>query len=234
MIKPCKIQHVSNLNKTYPYLSKVTWKPNAPYLALCGNIGDVTSKDFTDFIDCIARDYEKVVLVAGPIEYQTDMKKAEAILKGIETYIPNFHFLNDRSIMLDEHTKLIGSTMWPQIDSMSFMYDTHLSKVKLQGNYITPKKINELHMASKEFIMTSLQHNNNCIVVSHFNPSKQLNADATHSYIPKQAIANYASNLEYLFKPSLQAWICGAINMSDTIEINNIPLTCNNIFSNTV
>lgn len=230
-----KLQYVSNIYKKYPGISKVrltkvSWKPTSPNLALCGNIGDATDKEFVNFIDTLSKDYDNVFMVAGPIEYHNNMKEAQIILKGMESYIPNFHFMNNKTYNIDG-TTIIGSTMWPAIDSMSFIYSTDISKIKVDKEYMTPKKINSLHKLDKDFIETTLQDEEitSAIVMTHFNPSKSFNSDAIHSYIPKQAMNNFASNLEYMFQPPIKKWICGAINMSDTIEINGIPLSCNNL-----
>lgn len=228
------IQHISNLCWKTNNISKVTIKPVAPYLALAGNIGNVNNKEYTCFIDNVCRDYEKVFLVPGPKEYEhCNMQATKRYLKNLEVHNSNFHVLDNRSMLLDDDHIILGSTLWPNTNMMSFMYDEQLANIKDEfGNYLTSNKIKVMHLYCKDFIKREFQNAEQrgfkCIVVSHFNPVLEMNGEG-NSYVSKAALSNYNSDLEDFFVDTpLIYWICGAMNTQSEMNINGIPLVCNN------
>lgn len=229
-----KIQYISNL---YKYdLNKCHIKPNKPYLAMCGNIGDASKKEFTSFIDSTCQDFEKVLFVPGVREY-TNMPKTEADLyfNSLQKHNQNFTFMNNKTHQIDD-TLVIGSIMWPNVSIMSSMYDNLMLNMKIDDeHYITPRTIKILHQECEAFIKQSLSDNKNkeCLVISHFCPSLVMNSDNQNSYIPTLVKNNYACDLESILKPPLTIWISGVIDDCIEYEINNIKLLCNNKVENT-
>jgi hypothetical protein len=228
-----KLQYVSNL---YKYdLNKCYIKPTKPYLALCGNIGDASTKEFTSFIDKTCQDFEKVLFVPGAKEY-INMPKVEADLyfNSLEKHNTNFEFMDNKVINIDDSI-IIGCVMWPNVSNMSCLFDDSMMNIKLDTTqYITPKKLKTMHIECRNFITETLSNiknkntNSECIIMSYFCPSYKMNSDNQHMYIPKMVKNNYASDLEDLLRAPLSVWITGVIDDIIEYEINNVKLLSNN------
>lgn len=198
---------------------------------MCGNIGDASKKEFTNFIDNTCQDFEKVLFVPGVREYVNMPKKeADLYFNSLQKHNQNFTFMNNNTQQIDD-TVVIGSTLWPNVSTMSSMYDNLMMNIKIDHeHYITPRKIKLMHQECKTFIRQSLSDNRNkrCIVISHFCPSLVMNSDNQNSYIPTLVKNNYATDLESLLEPPLTIWISGVIDDRIEYEINDIKILCNN------
>jgi hypothetical protein len=227
-----RIQYVSNLHTHN--LNRVRIKPVAPYLAICGNIGNTLTRDYVNFVDHITHEYEKVYFVPGLVDYMhQDIETVELFFKDLEVFNPNFKVLNNKSDVIGS-TRIIGSTLWPNINALTYLYDTSLTLIKKDNTtYLTPNSLKLLHEKDKYYISKSLENTSlDTVVISHFSPSFILNSDNPQSYIPKQVMPNFASNFHDFFKPPVKAWITGIIDTSDKIYINEIPLLVNSMNCN--
>lgn len=228
-----KIQYVSNICWKTKSISKVSIKQTSPYLALAGNIGDVNDKDYTCFVDNVCKDFDKVFLVPGPKEYHgSNLKATRLYLDNLEAHNSNFHVIDNSKVCLNNDYVIVGSTLWPNTNTMALMYDEQLSNIKDEfGNYLTSHKLKVMHLKCKDFVKKELsiaaQAGKKCIVISHFSPYNEINGEGEF-YIPKVAYSNYSSDLIELFDSPLVQWICGAMHTESEVLINGIPVCCNN------
>lgn len=228
------MQYLSNLHK-YD-LAKVKIKQIAPNIAIAGNVGNTRCRKYTNFFDSLCKDFNKVILIPGPHDYlSSNILEATEYLNFLRAHNHGkLHILNNDYVIIDG-VRIIGSTFWPAMTGMSALCDDQLLRVKLSDDpysFISPKMIKHKHRSSIEYITRELRCSEiageKVVLVTCFSPSLQLNSDKQSSYIPKMIINNYASSCDHLFKiSSLKNWIVGEIDATDTIYINDVPLSVN-------
>lgn len=214
-----KIKYVSNLHRHD--LKKITIKPNKPYLAICGNVGDVTSKEYTQFFDTVCKDFERVFFVPGVQDYLA--AAPHMYFEGLQVHNKNLQVLVDQSVDL-ENGKVVGSILWPRMTAMTAMYEGHLFNIVDQnGEYMTPTKINRFHQANVAFLTKELVlEPKETIVLTNFSPTHALNPDASNpEYLPRVASYIRGVNMEHLFGTHVTLWFVGVPGTEMEITINN-------------
>jgi hypothetical protein len=198
-----KIQHVSNV-KNYKI------KATKPYLAISGNIGDIKTPQYTSFIDCVCKDFDRVFFVPGIHDYLSaeNMKEADEYFYKLQKHNKNLEIMNDKVCYLENH-KIVGSVMWPRIYAMPAMYEGFLFNLKDgNGEYMTPTKINRLHRKNTDFLLKELLNEKSpIIVITHFSPTLAEEDASNPNYLPKYVISNRASNMPYLFTSNIIMWL---------------------------
>lgn len=229
---PNKLQYVSNLHRHD--LRKVAIRPERPYLAVCGNVGDMKTKEYTGFFDAVCRDFEKVFFVPGVHDYLSapSMYQADVYFRGLEVHNRNLTVMTNRVVDLGDEGRVVGSVLWPRLTAMAAMYEGYMLDIKDEhGDYMTPKKINRLHEANVYFLVKELMSSRvmgdgaekGTVVLTHFSPSYAFNADASSpAYVPRQAISNRAVNMEHLLGPGVDMWVVGAPGVDMEANVNGV------------
>jgi predicted MPP superfamily phosphohydrolase len=177
------------------------------YLALCGDIGDPFKNNYKEFIKYTTYNYEKVFLIAGNHEFlynnnkRKNRKKVLDQIQEIEIKYNNLFFLNNDTCELDNY-KIIGTTLW--------------SKGVYKKN----------HKKSLKFLKKELKDDKQKIILSHYLPSYKLIIPKYKKYNQ----INYATNLEYLIKKPIYAWLCGHSHCVYNININGVYCGINTSF----
>lgn len=228
-----KLQYVSNLHRHD--LGKVAIRPERPYLAVCGNVGDMKKKEYTGFFDTVCRDFDKVFFVPGVHDYLSapSMYQADVYFRGLEVHNRNLSVMTNRVVDLGEDGRVVGSVLWPRMTALAAMYEGHMLDIKDEhGEYMTPKKINRLHEANVYFLVKELMSlralgegggDKGCVVLTHFSPTYAFNADASSpAYVPRQAISNRAVNMAHLMGPGVHMWVVGAPGAEMEAQVNGV------------
>lgn len=200
-----RIQYLSDLHLEYRKTA-VTVKAGAPYLALCGDIGNPFKQKYTDFLHKVSGQFDKVFVVAGNHEYwhHPDMNAVNDQIYKVCGSKNNLFFLKDDKHILDCGTTVYGSTLW------SSKHDRmHTECVKLIENMILKSNINQ-----------------NIIMLTHFLPSFDLITDEfKRKYCDTQD--RWATDLNYLIRHPVSAWICGHSHCKITKYINGVKCVIN-------
>lgn len=175
-VKCCvkKLQYMSDLHLEENPLPSI--KPSCEYLALCGDIGNPFSKDYSKFLNKVCKQYQDVFLVPGNHEYYfATMSATNMQLKFMASEIPNLHILNNTTFDLTDNITVIGSPLWSNIDDMTSYYISDYTQIKTsESTFMTPRAHRRMHKTSVDFVDNALNnviiHGKKCIVLTHYAP----------------------------------------------------------------
>lgn len=222
-----RLQYASDLhlelNKINDF-SKII-KPIAPFLALVGDIGHISTPSYKPFFDYVSKEFEQVYYVPGNHEYKSFPKSNNSenyktlyqlnyqMKKFCDSY-NNIHYLYRNSIKLDNfNVGIIGSSLWTPYFSSKQIY------VGIETN-LCQQYSNHLHQLDLTYINEKCQMfkntNTKLIVLTHFLPSFSLISNKyKNMYINK-----IASDCDFLFDFPIDYWIYGHSHQSAHTFIN--------------
>jgi Icc-related predicted phosphoesterase len=177
-------------NELYPIVNKTS-----NYLLVAGDIGVADHPNVDKFLSHISFLYNLVFIVPGNHEYDLGLQwkneqvnKYTPILQNICNKYENIWLLNGNVSYMIEGVPIIGTTLWT--DSQFYKSIDH----------------NNEHKKQVEWLSKEISKNKNIIVITHHLPSKQL---MDKKYLTHPTLPGYYTDLEYLIKPPVKAWICG-------------------------
>ena len=236
-VKPFRIQYISDIHlemydkQAFPLILK----PNARYLALCGDIGYPREPIFKSFIDYCSRNWDKVFYLPGNHEYYNDkphyhwkyttpdtMESIENDIQTVLTPYRNVFYLNKGVHEFpEEEVNVVGATMWTHIPEDKYQsaewglndFSQIACKIHAAPNYerFSPAKMSAIHKDHSAFILGALdaasEQGRSAVVLTHHMPSLSLVA---HRFVrdPNNYLF-YTEMTEHLKHPALAAWICG-------------------------
>lgn len=235
-----KLQYVSDIHLEKGYLPfSDLIEPDAPDLALVGDIGDPYSQVYADFLKWCSLRWARIFLLTGNHEYFTDVPKPDRTVEKIDEHIhrlctkisPNIYFLQKGVYLIQEHkVAVLGATLWsaPDLRHWDKLVTGFIGDPGSKGEYNAifkpdeytglmrpyhPTDITALHMDHKCFISKELGPYAE-VVPSDYRVIVLSHHMPTYSlnkpeYIDHPLKSCYASPLDYLMKEPLVAWICG-------------------------
>lgn len=221
------IQYVSDLHLEVNEEPQI--KPSAEYLALCGDIGNPFHRDFERFITKAVASYTKVFFVPGNHEYFfANMGATNLQLTMFSSEHNNFHVLNNSVVDLSDGLRVLGTTLWSNLDDIAAMSVSDFGNIKLSPDiYISPKRHRELHRESVKFIEVETsrakREGKELIVLTHHAPHRAMLGD----HITHPTSNAYATDLTRLFKPPIVGWICGHTHQNVNAVVNDIRCVSN-------
>uniref|UniRef100_A0A6C0BH97 Calcineurin-like phosphoesterase domain-containing protein n=1 Tax=viral metagenome TaxID=1070528 RepID=A0A6C0BH97_9ZZZZ len=179
-VKCCvkKLQYMSDLHLEENPIPSI--KPTSEYLALCGDIGNPFSKDYSKFLNNVCKQYQHVFLVPGNYEYLfATMSATNMQLKFLASEIPNLHILNNTTFDLSDNITVIGTPLWSNIDDISSYFIHDFAQIKTSDStFITPRTHRKMHNKCIEFIEDALNNvivnGKKCIVLTHYAPQRDI------------------------------------------------------------
>ena len=237
--KPFRIQYISDIHlEFYDKLAfPLILKPNARYLALCGDIGYPNKPIFNSFIAYCSRHWDKVFYIPGNHDHYNEKPhskwkyniNAVATIETVEDHIKslilpykNVFYLNKGVHEFPEdNVNVIGATLWTHIpEELTAHASATLNdfsqiacKIDEPPHYeqFSPTKMNELHKDHSKFLLDALDatatHGRKAVVLTHHLPSKILVAPR-FAADPNNYLF-YTEATEHLKHSALAAWICG-------------------------
>jgi predicted phosphodiesterase len=195
---------------------------SAKYLFLAGDIGYPNDKKglFNKFIDWCCDNYKKVFYVIGNHEsYTSDIIIVKNTIKNISKIKSNFIFLDKGIISNIEGYKVIGCTLWSNIDKYAYNQMNDRKYIKLNGKNITIDDFINMHNEDKKWIEDNTDHNT--IVMTHYIPSYNLIHELYKKPEYKSINSAFASDLDELIYKS-RLWIYGHTHKSSDIMFDNV------------
>lgn len=115
-----EVQYISDIHLDYWCWKDVAApevKAVAPYLVIAGDIGQISSSIYLEFLQNVCREFERVLLVPGNHEYYDhEIEETEMILDHFQDLFENLEVLNNQmtSLSLSDGRELtvMGSTLW--------------------------------------------------------------------------------------------------------------------------
>ena len=233
-----KIQYISDIHLEFETNIKFEniVVPNAPYLALCGDIGHPNSEIFKEFINYCSKRWTHVFYLTGNHDYYNKIHtrwkyKAPRTINETEEDIgtlfknySNVHFLQKKSFEIPNTDYVIlGCTLWTHIEEKHYVeayYSLNdFNYICKDGKRFSVEDLVELHQEHANWILESLQNleslNKKAIVLTHHLPTSLI---INSKYIghPKNYLY-YSELTTQLDNPALKGWICGHSHASSKI-----------------
>jgi hypothetical protein len=234
------LEHHDKGNEGY-LIPSMFLKPSAPYLALCGDIGNPDLMAYEAFLGWCSRSYKLVFLVAGNHEFynyrsptKSDIpRRKEKIRRIIEKY-KNVVFLDCSSYLLAEYNlRILGCTLWsdPGIgnDEKIITYMNDARHILLENDVpLVPRYFRDLHFQEKQWLESEIQSaeekGEDVLVLTHYLPSYQLIAEQYKGHPLNMC---FASDCESLLRDPVKGWICGHSHTGVELLINGVQCTLN-------
>lgn len=194
-------------------------------LILAGDIGIPTSPKYTAFIKRASELYKNVFLIAGNHEYYyNNIKDINDIIEQIAVKY-NVHFLNNRYIDIDGY-RIIGTTLWSDImEYERSEIQTFIADFRLIKNWSIEKNNHE-HFKNVQFIKNEIEcDNKKLVIITHHAPLRNITCKPEH--VGSLLSSAFSTDLSYLFKPHVTAWIFGHTHYSCNTTFNDVKLLSN-------
>lgn len=216
-------------------------KPVAPTLVLAGDIGAPELKSYGVFLSWCSSNWNHVFLVAGNHEFynvrcpvKSDMASKKEKIREVCSAFPNVHYLDCSSYYIaEENLRVLGCTLWSAIpECLSEKAITYMNDARqilhLKDVPFTPWVQSEQHTKEKQWLNQEIHKcemtNERCLVITHYLPSFVLIHD---KYKGSPLNVCFASECDDLFRPPVQAWICGHTHTGMKVSIHGIPCYVN-------
>lgn len=198
-----KLQYVSDVHVDVKKIM-VEIEPISKYLAICGDVGNPFDPTFDAFFKKVSGSFEKIFFVGGnhdyncrPIYNMSNYDKCDTQIRQIFEQYHNIVYLNRSSYLLNNDFLIIGTTLWSNPSDKVKFNQSELSEYKTFHN-------GDVEWLQKEILLNS---DKKIIVLTHFLPSHQMNNPYYQIYGNMSSF--FSSDLDYLIKRPLVAWICG-------------------------
>ena len=244
-----KIQLVSDLHLEFHKPQILGFGPElritnagADVLVLAGDI--CTARDFDSFLSFFekcSKEFPHVIYIMGNHEhYKHTFNDTASVIRETVKGLPNFHFLDNESVMIDG-VKFLGTTLWTDMNdgcpvTMEWlrrgMSDFHIVKYRdRDGNYFKfqPKTAFIEHNVARSFLRFELEDKPKVptVVVSHHAPSFQ----SVHERYKTEHYMNggYASDMEDFIHRNnhIKLWVHGHMHHPFDYMVGDTRVVCN-------
>jgi len=251
-----KIQYISDIHLEHYKNNKVFLKikkiPECENICVLGDIGYPISKIYQDFMNYCSNNWQNVFWVMGNHEYYSNSKKT---MLEIEEYVKqvlpkNVYFMNNNCFYLNKHTnnvildknsidkenyiKIIGSTLWSNIDDNTAMQFNDYEQIYVENvkndfgvkfyKKLTPNITRQLFQHSKNFILENIKENIECLILTHHGIHPLCQGYYTGSLLE----SGFITEIPEIFQSkNIIAAICGHTHSSINLNVNGIKLLSN-------
>lgn len=194
----------------------------APVLVLAGDIGNPLSSLYSEFLQKMSDQFEKVFLIMGNHEYYNCSHPVSSVQNILSNKnLTNFSLLDNSYEDYNNH-RFVGSTLWSHIQNREYLNNDFYHIPNL-----TIEKYNQLHQQSLIFLRNSLETDKKIVMITHHLPSHAL----THPYYQKfeKYQQCYSSSCEDLIRPPIVCWFFGHTHKPILQTMNGIPMRCHPI-----
>ena len=212
-------------------------KTNADCLLLAGDIGEIDSLYYKDFIKQTSQNYNHVFIIKGNHEcFGHTLQEADAIINEIVSEYTNVHYLNKSGFNLKNNNgntiRIIGCTLWSKIEKKQQKDIQLIIQDYRQIKDWSIERMAAEHLKDVAFIQTETEQAKKSgyelIVMTHHAPSNRNTSRQEHQNSP--IFSSYSSDCEFLFQKPIVAWVFGHTHHScQTTFDNGIHLYSNQV-----
>eukprot|EP01105_Mastigella_eilhardi_P007456 TRINITY_DN18891_c0_g1_i1.p1 TRINITY_DN18891_c0_g1~~TRINITY_DN18891_c0_g1_i1.p1 ORF type:complete len:295 (+),score=29.92 TRINITY_DN18891_c0_g1_i1:126-887(+) len=162
--------------------SQFRFQQVAPYLALCGDIGNPYQTHYSAFIAEQALRFKHVFVIAGNHEYFMNgylaAKQQMACVCGLHD---NVHYLDRTSVLVEGNVRVFGCTLWSKEGNLNFNDYYIISYGNRQPTLQDTKHWHEEELAfSLNELALAREHNQVAVGISHHTPLYSMPSVGTH------------------------------------------------------
>lgn len=190
-------------------------------LIIAGDLGKVVHKSYLKFLTDASERYDHIILVAGNHEYyNTSIENGERLLREIKDKLPNVHYLQCESIIINK-VEFLGCTLWSDISNIDKWMTNDGASIK----DFSLNKYYELYQSHSAWLSDKLNtpSNHKRVVVTHYLPTYKV-LDPKYDDNPTNAF--FASDLDHLI-PKATLWVAGHTHKDNTIMVGGTYLYVN-------
>lgn len=238
-MKKVTIQFASDLhlefykNGNFPRL-----KQSAPYLVLAGDIGYPFHRSYGEYLESLSPLYKKIFIISGNHEYYQNtedkktMMEVDQKIDEIVNSLDNVEYLNNKSSIIEDNVKIIGTTLWsniPKQKSYMFNYgmsDYHSIYTGDPSINITTETTTDIHRQNVDWLETELKNSldDKVVVVTHHLPSLEFISEQYKTHPLNNA---FYTKLDRLITKPVVAWIAGHTHQCKTFLYNDVQCGVN-------
>lgn len=213
--------------------------PQAPILALLGDIGLAYTPALKDFLHLQADRFQHVLYIGGNHEYYNKrrggirkhtVQQQYQWLQRVCQERDNLHFVERQVVDIDGVVIILATTLWSEIPQASIavaelsMNDYHISyvtKSPQDGEFkqMTTAYTNRWYATSLAWLEQQLQtyQQKQVVVLTHHTPALQGTSNPRFDHSPLNVW--FSSDLTRLLGPPVHTWVCGHTHFNfDTIH----------------
>lgn len=209
------------------------FKKSTPYLALCGDIGDPSSKLYEEFLFNQANRFDKVFVIAGNHEaYSRTVQESNNLIAEICAKRPDkLIHLDQTRYDLDEDLSILGCTLWSYINEQQApTVKTFISDFRLIQDWSVDHN-NAMHERHKQWLKKSLKDIENeertAIVLTHHAPTNRNTSAPQHDTSPLSSA--FYTDLDDMIKLPAVAFVSGHTHFSNQQVINGVQVVSNQV-----
>ena len=237
-----QIEFYENIDNVPPDLIQ----PQAPVLALLGDIGLAFSDLLSEFLFEQCNRFEQVLFLAGNHEFYNaygttySMKEQADWMRQICSQRVNLHFMEKDSLII-EGVVVLGTTLWSNIpDCMLKKAERSLNDYRLAYNHRpgeSPRRIRadettDMYRLNIGWIRSELakarENGQKAVVLTHHTPSME---GTSHPQYDRSDISCcFSSDLRLLLEeesPNLVAWACGHTHYNFDFLVGTVRVCSN-------
>lgn len=196
---------------------------------LAGDIGNPYLDNYDKFMKFISNNFSKTFIIAGNHEYYHDFFRLQQTKEYLANYFTKFHNISflDNTFEIYQGYCFIGTTLWSHIYNPNY----EINDVYKIANF----DVNEYNKLNKDcclFLEEMIEHNNNCIIITHHVPSSSL-IDEKYKKPGMQPYNQwFYCNMDELIEnknEKIKCWFYGHTHSVSSKKIKDILFLCNPI-----
>ena len=222
-------------------------KPQAPVLALLGDVGLACTDLLRDFVHIQTERFQHVLFLAGNHEFYNDrtsysMEEQTDWMRQMCSEKDNLHFMEKECLVLDG-VAVLGTTLWSRIPDQTMstaeksMNDYHLTYNHRPGEpprKVTAKETTDLYQLNIAWIRSELaearRNGRKAIVLTHHTPSME--GTSHPQYDNSDLSCCFSSDLRSFLQeesPTLAAWACGHTHYNFDFMVGKVRVCSNQL-----
>ncbi len=220
------IQYASDLHlEQYDVMPPNLIVKSSDNLALVGDIGDPYSKMYLEFLKEMSLKFETVFILNGNHEfYNHDYNETKIKIGEVIREFENIYFM-DNDVYDFENVRIIGSTLWSDITLNASRYINDYRRINMGSRKLSREDTVEFFNDSVKYIKTKLDVDKPVIILTHHAPHPIMNG----IFEGNRLQSAFSTDLSYLLKKPVIAWICGHTHQTIETTINEVKLCSNQL-----
>ena len=227
---PRKLQIVSDLHLEFRRSSPPRITKYGNDLALLGDIGHPFAESYRQFLSDQAKIFDNVFVLLGNHEYYSTEKTVDQIRQQAQNVCDehdNVHLLDRSTFDITEHTRLIGTTLWSDIDYKSAARMSDFKMIRCKDAPLTREQYVHWHHRDvswlEKALITCREDEKRAVVLTHHGPCLAM----AGKYHGSMMNSGFVTDLTRLFQSPAIAYASGHVHSNCDTTVNGIRSVSN-------